>query len=384
MISVAKQRERNSVRQLIAFAGVSFLMLFNVFTVWSMRELILTGKNDFRPYYAAALMIRRGDGAKIYRDEAQREMQREILPDSEPAQLPFNHPAYEALLFVPLTYLPYKIASLVWTSLNVLLLLVVGTLLFRWYKDYSVYLVLLSFAPIAFTLILGQDSILLLLIFVLALREASRGRDAKAGVLLALGLFRFHLVLPFIFILTVRRQLRLLAAFLATALALIGVSIALAPNATDYLSLIMAQTHQSDPRFVNVHLLSNMPTIHGLLYFLVGSFSSNRIIGIAGIICSLFLLLWIALKRESRILSVPAAVLASHYMYAYDLTLLAPTLCEYVLKDPSNTRMVLIILMSALPVYLFLGTFSGVSLMALPLIVLLLLPVKQTGGKSLS
>ena len=380
MVSVAKERETNSVGQLIAFGGVSFLILFNAVALWSTRALILSGANDFRPYYGTALMIRRGDRARIYQDDAQHEIQRELLPLVEPSQLPFNHPAYEALLFIPLTYLPYNLASIVWTILNLGLLVVIGRLLFRQYKNYSVVLILLSFAPITFTLILGQDSILLLLIFVLALRLESSGRQAKAGVLLGLGLFRFHLLVPFLFIIVLRRQWRLVGAFLAMAILLLIVS-AVIGSPSEYLSLIISQSlHSDDPRFVHVHLISNMPTIHGLLFFLFRSLVPNSIIGIAGIICSIFLLSWIGLRRTSSVLGVPPTLLASHYLYAYDLTLLVLPICEYLVKAPSKRRMIPIVLITALPVYLVLGLFSAVSLMALPVIALVFQPVRQPQG----
>ena len=372
MISAAPGQKSNSINNLIAFAGVSFLILFNLLALWSMRELILSGTNDFRPYYGAALMIRRGDGARIYQDEAQHEIQREMLPFVEPSQLPFNHPAYEALLFIPLTYLPYTVASVVWAVVNIGLLAIIGAILYRWHKQYSVYLVLLSLAPVMFTVMLGQDSILLLLVFALALRALSKGQLAKTGILLGLGLFRFHLVLPFMFILVIRRQWRLVGAFLATAIALLFISILLS-NPSDYLSLMISQSLRSDdPRFVNVHIISNMPTINGLLVLLLKSVLPIRVIGIIAITCSFFFLLWIGLKRSLSFSAVPAALVSSHYMYAYDLSLMALPLCGYILKIPvkSKSMIACMILVTALPVYLVLGSFYAVSLMGLPLIAL--------------
>src|SRR5262245_4351565 len=83
----------------------------------------------------------------------------------------------------------------------------------------------------------------------------------------------------------------------------------------DYISLMISQSLRiDDPRFVNVHIISNMPTINGLLFLIFKSFVSNRIIGFAAIICSFLFLVWIGLRRKSSISAVPAALLASHYM----------------------------------------------------------------------
>src|SRR5262249_5019511 len=160
------------------------------------------------------------------------------------------------------------------------------------------------------------------------------------------GLFRFHLVLPFLFILLVRRQWRVVGAFLAIAIPLFFISILIA-NPSDYLSLMSSQSLRiDDPRFVNVHIISNMPTINGLLFLIFKSFVSNRIIGFAAIICSFLFLVWIGLRRKSSISAVPAALLASHYMYAYDLTLMALPLCDFIMKSPSKGRIILISLVT--------------------------------------
>ena len=52
----------------------------------------------------------------------------------------------------------------------------------------------------------GQDSILLLFLYGLAFSALATGRAFVAGVFLALALFKFQLVLPFVLVLLLRRQ----------------------------------------------------------------------------------------------------------------------------------------------------------------------------------
>ena len=70
------------------------------------------------------------------------------------------------------------------------------------------FLAALAFFPISYALMQGQDSIMLLALYCLAYVALRRGRDLQAGIWLGLGLFKFHLVLPFVLILFLRRRWR--------------------------------------------------------------------------------------------------------------------------------------------------------------------------------
>ena len=61
-------------------------------------------------------------------------------------------------------------------------------------------LTILAFFPVWYCLLQGQDSILLLLLFALSFWLWRRGQDEAAGFVLALGLFRPQLVLPFVLV----------------------------------------------------------------------------------------------------------------------------------------------------------------------------------------
>ncbi len=59
----------------------------------------------------------------------------------------------------------------------------------------------LTFVPALLCLVQGQDSLLLLLLVVLAFTALRRGRAFAAGCWLGLGLFKFQLVLPIVVVL---------------------------------------------------------------------------------------------------------------------------------------------------------------------------------------
>src|ERR1700722_3136580 len=151
-------------------------------------------RTDFRLLYAAGNMVRSGHGADLYNYEFEEQLQSRIV--SPGRALPFNHLAYEALFYVPLSMLSYSTAYFVFGALNILLLLV-SQRLFRPYLmplealgKFLPEAIFFCFLPTAVAIILGQDSILLLFLAVLAFIALDKGHDARSGLLLSLGLFK--------------------------------------------------------------------------------------------------------------------------------------------------------------------------------------------------
>jgi hypothetical protein len=75
---------------------------------------------DFRQLYAGAYLLRT-DAAHLYDYERQKQTQDSVISPAE-GLLPVIRPAYEALLFVPLSYLSYRVAYLVFVCCNLLLI----------------------------------------------------------------------------------------------------------------------------------------------------------------------------------------------------------------------------------------------------------------------
>ena len=209
-------------RTRLRFALTSFclgMIVMHGVLFWIVRQQIVSGSSDFRIFYTAGLMLRRGEGRVLYSEELQTRIEREF---AQPAverggPLPYNHLPFEALLYVPLTYLNYFAAYSLWFAVNILLL--AGSIYsLRFYlptlaADFRALLIFapLAFFPIAYALLQGQDSILLLTLYVLVYVKLRKGEDLQAGALLGLGLFKFHLVLPFAFMLLLRRRWRVLS-----------------------------------------------------------------------------------------------------------------------------------------------------------------------------
>jgi hypothetical protein len=99
--------------------------------LWSARGRSQKGDPDFTAFYTAGKILREGRGAELYRAATQNAVQWEFATDTDIRQgpLPYICPPFEALVFVPLTFLPYPEAFVLWNLLNLGLLFVIALLL---------------------------------------------------------------------------------------------------------------------------------------------------------------------------------------------------------------------------------------------------------------
>ena len=199
-----------------------------------LREVapLRVGYQDFTIYYMSGLLLREGRASMLYDMGTQYQTQLSFahVPIRHGA-LPFNHPPFEAPLFVPFTFLRFWPAYLVWTALSLVLLAASAILLRRFPAIRALHpgliaITTLAFFPLVNGLLQGQDSVLLMFLAVLALTCLDRGADVAAGACLAFGLFRPHMVIPLLLLLAVRRW-RMLVGFAAVSVFLGGISVAI-------------------------------------------------------------------------------------------------------------------------------------------------------------
>ena len=180
---------------------VTFLAAMIVLHAWmffSLRREIATGYPDFTIFYTAGKCILQGHGRQLYDLETQFALQREFAPEVKHREnaLPFNHPPFEALLFVPLARLPYVTAYLVWAAFNLALILGFWNLLrprlpsLHNFLPALPLLAMFAFFPVIMALLQGQDSILLLFLYGLAFSALATGRAFVAGLCLGSGSFQ--------------------------------------------------------------------------------------------------------------------------------------------------------------------------------------------------
>lgn len=320
---------------------VAAVLVIHLLVVWNARELILKGYPDFTIYYTAGTMVRQGMGHRLYDDRTQFEVQKQFAPQvaTRLGALPFNHPPFEALLFVPITWLSYRAAYLLWTLVNLGMLATLLILLRPYVPVMTAWSVpawagvSLAFFPIFFALLQGQDAILLMFLYGLTFVSLKKERLFSAGAWMACGLFKFHLVLPFLFLLliqqkTFQRSRRILLGFALVGALLGAVSIA----------AVGLQQMIAYPRYVlgleatmarGAIMPSDMPNLRGALYLLA---SNVRFFGVLVVAFSALLFLvatWNARSQDGQAadlqfaMAVFATVLVSYHALESDLCVLA-------------------------------------------------------------
>src|SRR5216683_5764161 len=88
-----------------------------VFAIVAVQQ----GRVDFRSFYAAGYLIRTGRSRLLYDYSSEVSFQNQIVSARNMA-LPFIHPPYEALIFVPFSYLRFRSAYFAYLLFNVALL----------------------------------------------------------------------------------------------------------------------------------------------------------------------------------------------------------------------------------------------------------------------
>jgi len=171
--------------------GVVVAVLVALVAWWGVGVYRITNNHDFEIFYRAAERLRTGENiyaeSRAFR-EALESGQFNMQDDS--IQWPYGNPPLLAILTVPLTFLPYSTAAVVWTCLNALMLLgacvailaAIGRL--DWTGAVVALVLLYGYYPATVCLRLGQVEILLFLLIALAFLALKRGRDEWAGAAL--------------------------------------------------------------------------------------------------------------------------------------------------------------------------------------------------------
>jgi hypothetical protein len=223
----------------------------------------------------------------------------------------FRNPPIALIPILPLTFLPAAAAFAVWTALSIVLLIVSLKVLEKEtdlrFGNWPILLGLL-FVPILDSLLHGQFTVCIVLVYVLTYAQWRKGNRAMGGAILAQAEMKFQLVVGFIAILLLRRKWRELAGFTAASALLVAISVAMAG----------VKSLQTYPQFVlysdpPLSELSHMANWQGL-FSLMGKNDSIWIF-----LLSIGTVIWAARAWTNLDRGFCAAVLAS-MLVSYHLT----------------------------------------------------------------
>ncbi len=260
---------------------------------------------DFEAFYYAAAKLKAGQGATLY------------LYNTYPDGFGFVRPAWQALMFYPLAFLPYRAAFLAWFFINVSLLGISLWLLRDEIQALSpnrrLLLTLLLAMPVSTTLTLGQDTPVFVLLIILAYLALKEQQDLRGGVFLGLASFKLHLLLPVLLLFALRRKWRLLAGVAVVGGVLFAIS-----------------TWVGGPDWVARCIAAQIATGH-----VVGLGTLRRTLRDAGlaqlalpaIVLGLGLMLWALRRAPIRVAlvnMVVASVILNWHAYLYDYLTILP------------------------------------------------------------
>jgi hypothetical protein len=320
-----------SITHFVAF-GLAFLLFIQVFVLIGGLRQLRERRYDFRHLYAAGYMVRTGHGTEVYDYVQTKNFQDEVV-GKIPENFPFNHLAFEALVFVPFSFLSCQVAYAAMGLLNVTVLVFT----FRAIKSRmeplkSVWTFLpiaafLSFLPFGRTLLQGQDSIVLTALFLGAVLALDNQKNLLAGVLLALGLFKFQFVLPIAALLVAWKQWKAIAGFAIGSAVVVPLSIAVAglSGLKLYFGQLLGMSAYLSSALQGTFLVrpDQMANFRGLFYGLTERSLGHMPAQILTLASSVILFWWVARQKPSALIAILFSALVSYHCLVHDLSIVA-------------------------------------------------------------
>jgi hypothetical protein len=357
-----------SYRTLVRILALAIIAT-HLFFLWAVRNRIAVGDPDFTVFYTAGRILREGRGARLYDAQTQSAVQRQFTSNSDIRRgpLPYIHPPFEALIFLPLTYLRYSVAFVAWNVINLGMLCGVWLVLrnsvgvLRRISYWDLLMLSLAFFPVFATFHQGQDAILLLLLLALAFRAVDRKAELVAGCWLGFGVFKYHLILPLVLLLVLWKGRKLAYGFVATGFSMTLISLGLVGWHAALLYPAFTLRIISEPGFGAIPF-RQLPNIAGLVAGWVHDGQASWPVQAVIFACAIGVLISVGCLRSLATRSssfnlcmasaVVAALLVGYNTNTYDLSLLILPLtlvADYCLRELRGSRRSMWIILPAVP-----------------------------------
>jgi hypothetical protein len=306
---------------------------------------------DFRAYYYAGEMLHAGRIHDLYASY-----------DAANVTSAFIHPAYESILFVPLSFFPIRIAHALWIVLNLAVVFLIyvalrGDLRHLWaLLPWLPLAMLASYLPVNEALMQGQDSLLLALVFSLALSKLRERDSFAAGVCIGFGAFRFQFLVIVIVLFLIWKAWHVLLGFFVSASGALLLSTVLVgvKGEIQYFHLLQ---RLGDP---GQQPVSHMVNVRAILSVL--GVSSNSIL-IAVSLTLLVMVGWLgrnATWNNRLLMALVAGCLLGYHTFLHDLSLLIVPLilaCDTAVKQAKYLNLGVLAIVLGLPTFLALFGF---------------------------
>jgi Glycosyltransferase family 87 len=272
---------------------------------------------DFLNLYTGAWFAHHWDWVHVYHANAQIAQEKVFVPGHQ-GLWPFVRPPVYGILMSPLALIPFGPAFGWWLAVQVGVFLGCLTWAWRRFGPWTAVLGTLFFAT-PMGIALGQDCALYLGIVCVAFMLGERQRYFLCGLLLGLGLTKFHLYLLWPFVLLFERRWRMLLGFTVSGVIQGLVSLAVLgwagltglADESGYLGFILHLNTYYAPK-MNIDINS--------ILLNTGLFSRPLLIGLTALLVGL--ILWSCRSTNSLgvtfALAISGSLLIAPHTYSYD------------------------------------------------------------------
>jgi hypothetical protein len=207
---------------------------------------------DFLAFYTGVHLLSQSPG-ELYNLHSQLVLQQQIDPITQTTAvfLPFLNPPFVAVIFWVLLPFGLQNAYAIWLSLNMLMLLTLCVLTYRqvklknWYLAVALILGIVTFIPVLTSILIGQLSLLLCLILLIAWIALKREKEFIGGLILSCMLIKPQFIILILLALIVQRRKKLFLGFLSGIAILFSISYLLVGwnGINNYVSLLNMSLH---------------------------------------------------------------------------------------------------------------------------------------------
>ena len=297
-------------------------------------------------------MVLAGHGHQLYDAPLQRQYQAHYAGGVGTL---YSHPPFEAVLYFVVAWLPMRQAYLLWFALSLAALIFAvrslnAEVIPRW--DWSISLAAsLTFVPVLLSLLQGQDSLVFLLLMILAFTALRGERAFAAGCWLGLALCKFQIVLPLVAVVLLGRSGRSKGevvkglSLVALMLAAFSASISGWRVFIEYPRFLLSQQTQSSSGVAP----AMMANFRGLVDIFFHGEQSAWAIAAASILCACALIRVVTVWKRVQTISAGSASNSTHRNFDFDFAFVNATLFALLVSYYLNPHDLTLLL---LPVFL--------------------------------
>src|SRR5258706_9634333 len=230
---------------------------------------------------------------------------------------------------------------------------------------FQIMIGMFAFMPLHFHMIQGQVDVVLLPIYLLTLKALKEDRAWQAGLILAIGLLKFHFVLRLALILAIRFRWKFLSGFALGSVLFVALCVAISgfSETVHYVKLL---TQIGSIPHIGVYP-PMMANLRGLFYLIFGHNVPLLTLTVSAALIAWAIYAWRALETGFA-LAVTVTLLVSYHLNPHSLTLLILPMAIAIKKIKWLSAAGATWLLLATPVLLLIVTWrKEIAWMAIPI-----------------